>query len=135
MSGYDPAPVRILLDAGAVRRLADGSGRSVALLSTLRQRGLWPAQVPTVVVAEALSGELDADRHVEALLRCCAVVTEIDGSVARRAAWLLAAVNRGSTADALLVALAEPGGAILVANRPSVEAMALFATGVFVERV
>ena len=135
MSGYDPAPVRILLDAGAVRRLADGSGRSVALLSTLRQRGLWPAQVPTVVVAEALSGELDPDRQVEALLRCCAVVTQIDGSVARRAAWLRAAVNQGSTADALLVALAEPGGAILVANRPSVEAMALFATGVFVERV
>jgi len=124
-----------VLDAGAVRRLADRSPRSAVTLAALRDRGLWPARVPSVAVAEALTGDIEADRAVEAFLRCCDVVESIDGALARRAAWLRAAANRGTVADAVIVATAEPGGVVLVANRPTIEAMALFADGVFVERV
>ena len=124
-----------MLDAGAVRRLADRSSRSVVLLAALRDRGLWPARVPSVAVAEALTGDAETDRPIEAFLRCCDVVDLVDGGLARRAAWLRTAANRGTVSDAVVVALAEPGGVVLVANRPTIEAMALFADGVFVERV
>jgi hypothetical protein len=125
----------VVLDAGALRTLADGSARSLVLLRTLRERDLWPAAVPSVVATEALTGDAPADRPVEALLRCCDVVERIPLSVARRAAWLRTAANRGTAVDAVTVALAEPGGAVLVRNRPVIEAMALFAEAVFVERI
>lgn len=127
--------VRLVLDGSAVRRLADRSARSTTVLRTLRERGLWPAQVPGVVVAEVLTGDADADRPLEAFLACCDVVDTVSAPLARRAAWLRAAANRGSVVDAVVVALAEGGGAVLVAGRPTVEAMALFADGVFVERL
>jgi len=126
---------RLVLDATALRRLADRTPRSLVLLETLRRAQLWPARVPAVVVAEALSGDDETDRAVTELLRCCDVIDRLDERLARRAAWLRTAANRGTVVDALVVALAEPGGAVLVGNRPTIEAMALFADGVFVERV
>ena len=54
--------------------------------------------------------------------------------VARRAAWLRTAAGRGTAADALVVALAEPGGSVLSGGRRDLEALALFADDVFVER-
>ncbi|MFN0027923.1 MAG: hypothetical protein ACKV2O_12200 [Acidimicrobiales bacterium] len=127
--------LRLVIDSGALRKLAEPSWAALALLRTFRTRGLWPAMVPTVVVTEALTGDGATDAAVEALLRCCDVREEVPLTLARRAAWLRAAVGRGSGTDALLVAMAEPGGAVLVTNRPTVEAMALFADGVFVERI
>lgn len=91
--------------------------------------------VPTIVVAEALTGDVASDRAVETFLACCDVRSQVTLAEARRAAWLRAAVGRGSSTDALLVAMAEPGGAVLVTDRPTLEAMALFAGGVFVERL
>ena len=126
---------RLVLDAGALRRLADGSPRSAVLLARLRSSGLWPALIPSVVGAEALTGDAASDRPVEALLRCCDVTDHLDEGLARRAAWLRTAANRGTVVDAVVVALAEPGGAVLVVNRPTIEAMALFADGVFVEQI
>lgn len=126
---------RIVLDAGGLRRLADRSPRSLAVLATLRERDLWPAVVPSAVVVEALTGDADADRHLDAFLSCCDVVEHLDTTIARRAAWLRTAANRGTAVDAIVVALAEPGGSVLVTHRPTVEAMALFADGVFVERL
>ncbi len=125
----------LVLDSGALRRLAEPTAASMVLLRTLRNRGLWPALVPTVVVAETLTGDGATDRLVDAFLGCCDVREQVPLALARRAAWLRAAVGRGSSTDALLVAMAEPGGAVLVTNRPTVEAMALFADGVFVERL
>ncbi len=118
-----------------MRRLADGSSRSAVLLARLRNAGLWPARVPTVVVAEALTGDDAIDHNVQCLLRCCLLVEDLSEDLARRAAWLRTAVNRGTAVDALVVALAEPGGTVLVGNRPTIEAMALFADKVFVERI
>ena len=127
--------IRVVLDVGGLRRLADRSPRSLILLRTLRERGLWPGIVPSAVLAEALTGDAEADRAVEALLRGCEVIEQLDATTARRAAWLRTAANRGTALDAITVALAEPGGAVLVAQRPTIEAMALFADGVFVERI
>lgn len=135
--GGSDEPVRdvIVLDAAAVRRLAERSQRSLALLDALLERGLWPALVPAVVVAECLTGDAAIDAPVEALLACCDIGTEIDLDVARRAAWLRTAAGRGSAADAIVVASAEPRGAVLTSGRRvDVEALALFADRVYVER-
>lgn len=130
------APVGpLLLDAAALRRLSERTGAALAVLEELRLAGLWPAKVPTFVLADALTGDVDADRALDSFLCCCDVVDGIAPAVARRAAWLRTAANRGTASDSLLVALAEPGGAVLVVNRPTIEAMALFADGVFVERL
>ncbi len=126
---------RVVLDAGGLRRLADRSTRSLAVVRALRERDLWPALVPAPVLVEALTGDRDADRPVEELVACCDVVEQVGGDTARRGAWLRTAANRGTAVDALVVALAEPGGTVLVHHRPTIEALALFANGVFVERL
>lgn len=130
-----PERPRVVLDPGGLRRLADRSPRSLVVLRTLRERDLWPAVVPSAAVVEALTGDADADRQLDAFLACCDVIEHLDTATARRAAWLRTAANRGTAVDAIVVALAEPGGSVLVAHRPTVEAMALFADGVFVERL
>lgn len=127
--------VPLVLEAGALRKLAEATPASTVLLATLRRRGLWPAMVPTLVVAEAMTGDAAHDVDLEAFLTCCDVREELPLQLAVRAAWLRAAVGRGSASDALVVAMAEPAGAVLVVNRPHIEAMALFADRVFVERI
>jgi len=125
----------LVLDAAAVRRLAERTPRTVALLDALLDAGLWPAVVPAVVVAECLTGDEATDAGTEALLACCDIRTDVDLAVARRAAWLRTAAGRGSAADAIVVASAEPRGAVLTAGRRvDVEALALFADRVYVER-
>ncbi|MFN0091204.1 MAG: PIN domain-containing protein [Acidimicrobiales bacterium] len=125
----------VVLDAGGVRRLAERSTRSLAVLDALGRHGLLPLVVPSVVLVECLSGDPAEDAAVEQLLAGCRVVEHISAQRARRAAWLrTAAAGRGTTADALVVALAEPGGAVLTNRRP-LEALALYARDVFVERV
>lgn len=137
--------MRVLLDGAGVRKLAGRTPANLALLSTLAERGLWPAIVPTVVLADCLVGDADEDRHVNRLLRCCDVADTVPHAVARRAAWLrtaaagplrTAAAGRATAADAVVVALAEPGGAVLTAGpSAALEAVALFASGVYVERI
>jgi hypothetical protein len=123
------------LDGSGVKRLAERSTRALALIEGLRLRSLWPPIVASVVLPDCLSGDVPADEAVERFLRCCDVREEVPVAVARRAAWLRTAAGRGSAADAVVVALAEPGGAILTSGRrDTLEALALFAEGVMVER-
>ena len=44
----------LILDSGGISALAGQRAR----LTELRRRGLWPAQIPAVVLAEALTGTL-----------------------------------------------------------------------------
>ena len=90
--------------------------------------------MPAVVLADALSGDDERDAAIDRFLECCDIIEELPEEVARRAAWLRTAAGRGSAADALVVALAEPGGAVLTGGRRDLEALALFAEGVMVER-
>jgi hypothetical protein len=128
-----PAPV-LVLDAGGLRLLAERSTRALALLRALRERGLWPPRVPAPVLVECLSGDEASDEAMERLLGAVDVVTELPEGLARRAAWLRTAAGRGSSTEALVVALAEPDGAVLTRGNVRIEAMALFADRVFVER-
>ena len=59
----------LVLDAGGISAIAGQRARLVQL----RQRGLWPAQVPSVVLAEPLTGDQRRDYHANRLLRACQV--------------------------------------------------------------
>ena len=124
----------LVVDAGGLRRLAERSRPALALQRALAERQLWPPSVPAVVLPDALSGDAARDAPIDRFLACCDVVEAVPEAVARRAAWLRTAAGRGSAADALVVALAEPGGAVLTGGRRDLEALALFAEGVMVER-
>lgn len=86
----------LVLDAGGLSSLAGQRAR----LEELRRRGLWPAQVPAVVLSEALTGDHRRDFHANRLLRACQV-REVDEQQAREAARLRTATERAGTISAV----------------------------------
>ena len=127
-------PRRLVLGGGGVTFLAERSTRALAQTRALVRLGLWPPLVPQAVLVDCLSGDVEGDRPVERFLETCALIGEFSPAVLRRAAWLRTAAGRGTAVEALVVALAEPGGAVLHHGRSNLEALALFADEVFVER-
>ena len=97
--------------------------------------GSWPPLVPSPVLVECLQGNPGRDANTNRLLKSCDIVTEIDESVARRAAWLRTSARHGSAIDALVVALAEPGGSVLTGDAGDIGALAAHADDVRVERI
>ena len=94
----------LVLGAGGISALAGQRAR----LMELRRRGLWPAQVPAVVLAEALTGDHRRDFHANRLLRACQV-RDVTEPQAREAARLRTATGRPSTisaTDAVVAAFA-----------------------------
>jgi hypothetical protein len=125
----------LVLDSGAVSRLAERSRASAALILAFREEGLWPAAVPSVVLVECLQGHAGRDANENQLLKTCDVVDRIPESLARRAALLRGRARRGSAVDALVVAMAEPGGTVLTTDPGDLEALASHAQRVVIERV
>ena len=94
----------LVLDAGGVSALA---GQRARLLE-LRRRGLWPPQVPAVVLAEALTADHRRDFYTNRLLRACQI-RDVDELQAREAARLRTATGRASkisATDAIVAAFA-----------------------------
>jgi predicted nucleic acid-binding protein len=94
----------LVLDAGGVSALAGQRAR----LIELRRRGLWPAQIPAVVLAEALTGDHRRDFHANRLIHTCQV-RDVTEPQAREAARLRTATERSSTisaTDAIVAAFA-----------------------------
>lgn len=94
----------LILDAGAVSALAGQRAR----VQELRRRGMWPAQVPAVVLTEALTGDHRRDVHANRLLKTCQI-RDVDEAQSRAAARLRTATGRAGTisaVDALVAALA-----------------------------
>jgi predicted nucleic acid-binding protein len=96
--------VTLVLDAGGISALAAQRAR----LIELRRRGLWPAQVPAVVLAEALTGDHRRDFHANRLLRACQI-RDVNEPCAREAARLRTATGHAasiSATDAIVAAYA-----------------------------
>lgn len=94
----------LVLDSGGVSALAGQRAR----LAELRRRGLWPPQVPSVVLAEVLTGDHRRDFHENQLLRMCQV-RDVTEPLARDAALLRTGTGRAasiSATDAIVAALA-----------------------------
>ena len=125
----------LILDSGAVSRLAERTREMAAFLRALRDEGLWPPTVPSAVLVECLHGHAGRDAATNRLLKSCDIVEELPASVARRAAFLRTRARRGSAVDALVVAHAEPGATVLTSDVGDLEALAAYARRVRIERV
>ena len=125
----------IVLDSGAVSRLAERSRQAAAFILALREEGLWPPVVPSVVLVECLQGHAGRDAMANRVLKTCDVVEAIPEPLARRAALLRGRSRRGSAVDALVVAFAEPDGTALTSDVDDLKALAAHANHVSVERV
>jgi hypothetical protein len=124
----------LVLDSGGVTRLARRSQDTAAIIAALVRDGLWPPLVPSVVLAECLSGRQRDDVLTNRFLKTCEIVEEIPEQLARRAAALRALARRGSAVDAVVVAVAEPGSAVLSGDLADLRALAAHAEDVIVLR-
>jgi hypothetical protein len=125
----------LVLDSGAVTRLAERSSRAAALIAALRAEGLWPPVIPSVVLIDCLTGEGSRDAAEYRFLRTCDVTESLPVPLARRAAWLRARARTGSAVDALVTAVAEPGGTVLTGDLADLRALARHASRVTIEAI
>ena len=124
----------LVLDSGGVTRLARRRQDAAALIAVFKRDGLWPPLVPSIVLTESLSGRQRTDAHVNRLLKTCDIVEELPERLARRAGALRALAGRGSAVDAVVIAMAEPGGAVLGGDLEDLRALAAHADRVTVHR-
>ncbi len=125
----------LILDSGGFGRIADRSRRSLALIEELRNSGLWPPIVPTMVLVESLQGHPGRDANANRFLKIVLKDENVTPEVARRAAELRRRAKRGSAVDALVVAMAEPRGTVLTGDEADISALAAISMGVAVELV
>lgn len=125
----------LVLDSGAVTKLACRDRQTAAIIGALRREGLWPPVVPSVVIVESVTGRPGPDANTNRLLKTCDIVTEIPERTARRAAHLRFRAKQGSSVDALMIALAEPGGQVLTGDPGDLRALAAHAEQVRVEDI
>lgn len=124
----------LVLDSGGVSWLVSHAPRALALIAAFRRDDQWPPLVPSVVLVECLRGHPGRDALTNRLLRTCEVI-DVTEPLARRSAWLRTQARRGSAVDAIVVALAEPGGTVLTSDLGDLGALAELARDVAIERV
>lgn len=125
----------LVLDSGAVTKLARRDRQTAAIIGVLRRDGLWPPVVPSVVIVESVTGRPAPDANTNRLLRTCDIVTELPEQTARRAALLRSRAKQGSAVDALVIAIAEPGNVVLTGDPADLRALAANAEHVRVEEI
>lgn len=114
----------VILDAGGVSALAGQRAR----LMELRRRGYWPAQIPAVVLTDALTGDHRRDFHANRVLRACQR-RDVDEPQAHEGARLRTRTGRASTisaTDAIVVAFAStlPDPVVLTSDPHDLDALA-----------
>ncbi len=124
----------LVLDSGGVSRLAERSTRAAAIITVFKREGLWPPLVPSVVLVECLRGRPDVDARTNQFLKTCDVKVTLSEARARRAAQLRGSARRGSAVDAIVVAVAEPGGTVYGSDVEDLRALASHSEHVHVER-
>jgi len=88
-----------VLDSGGLSRLSERTRRAAAMIAALRDEGLWPPVVPTMVIAESTTGRPDRDANANRFLKT----------------WTPSPAQASSTADrADLEALAEHADAVTI---------------------
>ena len=125
----------LILDSGGVSRLSARTKNALSLIRALNSADLWPPVVPTVVLVESLHGNSARDANTNRFLKTCIIEPTVPYQVARRAAELRRRARAGSAVDALVVALAEPGGTVLTGDPADISALAAHANDVAVQLV
>ena len=121
-----------VLDSGAVTSLAGRARGSAGNVRLPEVEDSWSPVVPSIVLVECLSGRPRTDVVVNRLLMTCQIVDAPHEKLARRAAVLRARAGRGSAVDAVVVAMAEPGGAVITNDTKDLRALAAHALDVSV---
>ena len=124
----------LVLDSGGVSRLPRRRPDAAAVIAAFKAEGLWPPVVPSVVLVESTTGRQRRDANINRFLKTCDIVEDLPQHLARRAGTLRALVRQGSAVDAIVVALAEPGGAVLTGDIKDLTALAAYADGVRIYR-
>ncbi len=124
----------LILDSGGVSRLARRRPDSAAMIAAFKSQELWPPLVPSVVLAESISGRQHNDANINHFLKTCDIIEDLPQHLARRAGALRALARQGSAVDAIVVAIAEPSGAILTSDPKDLTALASHSNGVRIYR-
>jgi predicted nucleic acid-binding protein len=125
----------LILDSGGLRYLAKRNQDAAAMIRVFVRDGLWPPAVPSVVVAESITGRQRNDANVNRLLKTCDIFEQLPEALVRRAGALRSRARRGSAVDSILVATAEPAGAVLTSDDDDLNALASHADRVTIHRV
>ncbi len=125
----------LVLDSGGFTKLSTRSAQSLALIREFMSVGLWPPVVPTPVLIESLHGRAGRDANANRFLKSCVTESFVSIELARRAAELRRRARSGSAVDALVVAIAEPGGTVLTGDAADINALAAHADDVAVEAI
>ena len=125
----------LIIGSGGVSRLAERSTRALALIRALRDDGLWPPIAPTIVLVESLQGHSARDADTNRFLKVCVIDAVVTERTACRSAELRRRARHGSAVDAVVVALAEPGGTVLTGDKADIGALAAHAHHVIVESI
>ncbi|MXW96377.1 MAG: hypothetical protein F4110_13495 [Acidimicrobiaceae bacterium] len=126
----------VVLDSGAITRLARKDHLSAARIESLKRHGIWPPVVPSVVLVECLTGRQRIDAVTNRFLKGCDIEEHLPKQIARNAGKLRDQTGRASeisAVDAVVVAVAEPDGIVLSADPEDLRALAAHAQGVAVE--
>ena len=121
---------RVILDSGAIDRFARPHPDAPAQFAELKNSEFWPPLVPTVVLAECLTGRQQDDARTNRFIKTCDLLEDLPEEIGRRAAELRTQAGRGSAVDAILVALAEPDGIVLTDDNNDIKALASHTRGV-----
>ena len=124
----------LVLESGGVSRLARRRPDAAAMIAAFKAEGLWPPVVPSVVLAETINRRQRSDANINRFLKTCDIVEELPEHLVRRAGALRASARQGSAVDAIVVAIAEPNGAVLTSDPKDLEALADHTPGVRVHR-
>ena len=124
----------LVLDSGGVTRLAERSTQVAAFITVFKREGLWPPVVPSVVLVECLTGRPGRDARTNRFLETCEIEAVLSMARARRAARLRGLARQGSAVDAVVVAVAEPGGAVFGGDIHDLRALAAHGDDVMIER-
>jgi hypothetical protein len=114
----------LVLDSGGLSYLAARSASAAALIRSLRREELWPPVIPTMVLVESLQARPGRDAVLNQFIGTCLIEDSVPMTLARRAAELRRRARKGSAVDALVVALAEPDGAVLTGDVADLGALA-----------
>jgi predicted nucleic acid-binding protein len=109
----------VIIDSGAVSRVAGGAGTALVILRALVERG-WRLVVPAVVLVECLTGDSRRDADVNRFLHAVGDVSPTSESHARAASALRYRSGNTSVIDGLVAEAAKraPGFAIVMTTDP-----------------
>jgi hypothetical protein len=124
----------LVLDSGGITRLSRPTQDAAAMIMVFKRDGIWPAIVPSVVLVESLTGRQRTDVLANRFLKTCEIREGLSQPLARRAATLRTQARRGSAVDAVVLAMAEPGGTVLGGDLADLRALAAHADDVLVQR-